>query len=465
MSTDLYCIIGAGSSGLAVAKNFKTRGIPFEVLERTQDLGGLWNIQTPAGIVYESTHLVSAKSSTGFDDFPFPEEGFPEYPSHAVVLNYLRDYAHKFGLLGHIRTGITVEHVAPRGDGSFDVTVAGEATPRRYAGVVLANGHHDTPRLPQYPGGFAGDIMHSRDYKSVRQLRDKRVLVVGAGNSACDIIRDAAHGSGAKIVMSMRRGTWFVPKFLLGFPTHDVVSLVELLPIPRAVKRFFFQTSMWVLQGPPERYGLPKPTAAIDAAHPTMSDDIPRLAAHGRLIVKPEISHYEGQNVVFTDGTREAIDLIVFGTGYKITFPFLPEGLAFDAKGRCRFHLNTAHEQYPNLYSAGLIQANGSIWRLADYQGDLIANAIIADRLMPNIGARFRARQMSGDSGMPKGRFVASERHTLEANYFDYRAALRRAIRGFGRVRKLDFGGGQVAPPVRQLDATHAASADAAKAA
>jgi cation diffusion facilitator CzcD-associated flavoprotein CzcO len=466
MTADLYCIIGAGSSGLAVAKNFKTRGIPFEVLEREQDLGGLWNIATPSGIVYDSTHLVSAKTSTGFDDFPFPDENFPEYPSHDVVLNYFRAYAEKFGLTDHIRTGVTVEHITPRPDGTFDVNIKGEPVARRYAGVVLANGHHDTPRTPHYAGGFAGDIMHSRDYKSVRQVRDKRVLVVGAGNSACDIIRDAAHGSGAKIVMSMRRGTWFVPKFLLGFPTHDVVSHVEMLPLPRAVKRFLFQASLWVLQGPPERYGLPKPAVAIDAAHPTMSDDIPRLAAHGRLIVKPEISHYEGQNVVFSDGTREAIDLIVFATGYKITFPFLDDGIAFDSTGRCRFYLNTAHEQHRNLYSAGLIQANGSIWRLADYQGQIIANAIIADRLMPNVAETFRQKQTSGVSGMPKGHFVASERHTLEANYFDYRAALKRAIRSFGRVRKLDFGGGRaVAIPVDVAPATPAPAASPARAA
>src|SRR5262245_359493 len=130
-----YCIIGAGASGLAVAKNFVERGIPFDCLEREQDIGGLWNIATPSGIVYETTHLVSSISSTGFDDLPMLDEDYPEYPNHARVLGYFRDYASKFGLSGHIELGRAVTRVAPRGDGLWDVGVAGEASPRVYRGV------------------------------------------------------------------------------------------------------------------------------------------------------------------------------------------------------------------------------------------------------------------------------------------------------------------------------------------
>src|SRR5262245_53913869 len=89
---DRYCIIGAGASGLAVAKNFVERGIPFDCLEREQDIGGLWNIATPSGVVYETTHLVSCISSTGYDDLPMLDEAYPEYPSHERVLGYFRDY-------------------------------------------------------------------------------------------------------------------------------------------------------------------------------------------------------------------------------------------------------------------------------------------------------------------------------------------------------------------------------------
>src|SRR5262245_9722442 len=188
-----YCIIGAGASGLAVAKNFAARGIPFDCLEREQDIGGLWNIATPSGIVYETTHLVSSISSTGFDDLPMLDEAYPEYPSHERVLGYFRDYVRTFGLGPHIELGKAVASVAPDG-GLWRVAVAGEPQPRTYRGVVLASGHHDVPRMPSYPGTFSGEILHSRAYKSPKQLRDRRVLVVGCGNSAADIVADAVHG-------------------------------------------------------------------------------------------------------------------------------------------------------------------------------------------------------------------------------------------------------------------------------
>src|SRR5690606_6850858 len=239
--------------------------------------------------------------STGFDDLPMLDEDYPEYPSHEQVLGYFRDYARTFGILDHIEFGASVTWVAPQADGRWAVTVAGEPGPRVYRGVVIASGHHDTPRMPVYPGNFSGEIMHSRAYRSPRQLRDRRVLVVGCGNSAADIVVDAVHG-GSEVFLSLRRGYWFVPKFVLGFPTGDVISTAETLPMPRLVRRWLFQGVLWLVQGPPSRYRLPDPDYAIDAAHPTMTDEIPRLVAHGDLTVKPEIERYEGASVLFKDG-------------------------------------------------------------------------------------------------------------------------------------------------------------------
>lgn len=427
----MFCVIGAGVAGLAVAKNLKLNGIEFECLEREADLGGLWNISTPTGVVYETTHLVSAYFSTWFEDFPLVEEEVPAYPSHAEVLQYFRDYARHFDLVPHIAFNHTVERVEPRADKLWNVKVAGEDTPRVYRGVVLANGHHNKPRMPVYPGQFAGEIIHSSSYRTPRQLRDKRVLVVGAGNSACDIARDAAHCSGNVVTMSFRRGYWFVPKFLLGFPTYDVVATVEMIPMPRLLRRYFFEASLWLLQGPPSRYKLPDPDYHIDQAHPTMSDDIPRLSAHGRIKIVPEIERYEGRDVVFNDGGRAAFDVIVFATGYKVEFPFVDSALINDRQGRPKFFAHAFHPEYDNLFAAGLIQANGSIWRLADYQGRLISRFINAQKHAPAKADWFRRLKASGGIA-DQGRFVASDRHLLEANYFDYRRQLKRLTRGFG---------------------------------
>jgi cation diffusion facilitator CzcD-associated flavoprotein CzcO len=431
-----YCIIGAGASGLAVAKNFVRRGIPFDCLEREPDIGGLWNIATPSGIVYETTHLVSSISSTGFDDLPMLDEDYPEYPSHERVLGYFRDYVRTFGLGPHIELGKTVTGVVPRGDGLWQVAVAGEPQPRVYRGVVLASGHHDVPRMPSYTGTFSGEILHSRAYKSPKQVRDKRVLVVGCGNSAADIAVDAV-GGGSTVFLSIRRGYWFVPKFLLGFPTGDVVSYVEMVPLPRLVRRWLFQAALWLLQGPPSRYRMPDPDYAIDQAHPTMTDEIPRMVAHGQLAVKPEIAGYDGGRVLFRDGTAEAIDTIVFATGYEPRLPFIDEGLVFAPDGRPRLHLNVVHPEHEGLFAAGLVQANGSMWRLADYQAHLIANLIVAAERAPDRARRYREMLASRHAAARARSFVASDRHRLEVNYYDYRRLLKRLLRGFGPVRRM----------------------------
>ena len=439
-SREKFCVIGAGASGLAVAKTFIEREIPFDCLERAPDLGGLWNIATDSGIVYETTHLVSSISSTGFDDLPMLDEDYPEYPSHDRVLGYFRDFAAKFGIGEHIEFGKTVTRAAPRADKLWDVSIAGEARPRTYRGVVLASGHHDTPRLPSYPGTFSGEAIHSRHYKSPKQVRDKRVLIVGCGNSAADIVSDSV-GGGSQTFLSIRRGYWFVPKFLMGWPTGDVVQNLELLPLPRIIKRWLFQAGLWVLQGPPSRYRLPDPAHSIDQAHPTMTDEIPRLVAHGSLTIKPDIERFEGSEVVFKDGTRETIDMIVFATGYQLVVPFLDEGLLFAPDGRPRLHLNVFHPEHKGLFAAGFAQANGSMWRLADYQSQLIANTIVAEAAAPARADRLRADLASGATRMRAHTFVGSDRHRLEVNYYDYRRLLRRLIRGFGPVRRMKLPG------------------------
>jgi hypothetical protein len=292
--------------------------------------------------------------------------------------------------------------------------------------------------------------MHSRGYKSPKQLGDRRVLVVGCGNSAADIVADAVHG-GSKVFLSIRRGYWFVPKFILGFPTGDVISNVERVPMPRPVRRWLFQATLWLLQGPPSRYRMPDPDYAIDQAHPTMTDEIPRMVAHGQLAIKPEIAWYEGDRVVFSDGTAEAVDTIVFATGYEPVVPFADPDLIFLPDGRPRLHLNAVHPEHEGLFAAGLAQANGSMWRLADYQAQLIASLIVAGERAPLRARRLRqliARAHAKSSGRS---FVASDRHRLEVNYYDYRRLLKRLIRRSGPVRRMKL---EEPPPATRPAAT-----------
>lgn len=434
-SVNKYCVIGAGPSGMAVAKAFLARSIPFDWFERESDIGGLWNIKTQTGVVYETTHLISASLYTAFEDFPMEEEEYPLYPSHASVMDYFRSYANQFGLLDKVQLSKSVEHVAPR-NGNWQVRISGEGTPRFYKGVVLANGHHFVPRVPRIPGQFDGEVIHSRAYKSPKQLRDKRVLVIGGGNSGCDIVIDAVHNAEC-VVHSMRRGYWFVPKFLLGFPTHGTLEFLEWLRMPRWLKARVLAATYYLLVGPPERYGLARPDHGIHQSHPTMTDEIPRQLEHGRITLKPDVARFAGNEVVFEDGTSEEIDLVVCATGYEISFPFLDNSLVLGYNGVPLLYMNVFHPRHEGLFAAGLIQANGSIWRLADDQAQLIATAIVAREKAPEVAENFRDRVIAAgpDRGMQR-HFVESDRHKLEVNYYEYRRALKRLLRKFGPLAK-----------------------------
>ena len=425
-----YCVIGAGASGLAIAKTFKQRGIPFDCVEREHDVGGLWNAATASGVVYKTCHMVSSKEFTSFEDFPFPDD-YPAYPSHAQAVDYLRGYAREFGVLDKIEFGKVVERIAPD-DNGWQVRIAGESSPRRYTGVVVANGHHEEPRWPSYPGVFTGEMIHSRAYKGPEQLAGKRVLLIGAGNSGCDIAIDGVHHA-ASILHSMRRGYYFVPKFTFGRPTDEVVSLSERLRCPRWLKQRIYWFVNRLLVGPAKRFGLPAPEQSILDTHPTISSEVPGLVAHGRIQIKPDVAAFDGRQVRFVDGSEAEVDMVICATGYRMRFPFMDEKLLLDEKRQPKLYLNVFHPERDDLFAVGLVQANGSIWRLADQQSRLVASYIVAMAHDSAKAAWFRKLKSAGATrAAGRHAFVESARHKLEHDFYEYHRALKRLVRKFG---------------------------------
>ena len=191
------CVIGAGASGLTAIKNLKEYGFGVDCYERETGVGGGWNWRHDRSPVYASTHLISSKPFTQFPDFPLPDS-WPDYPHHSQFLNYLEHYADHFDLRSHIWFGTEVVRVEPAEGDRWDVTTRstggyGPERTQRYAAVVVANGHNWAPKLPVYDGldDFRGQVIHASAYKDATQLRGKRVLVVGAGNTGCDIAVEA----------------------------------------------------------------------------------------------------------------------------------------------------------------------------------------------------------------------------------------------------------------------------------
>lgn len=426
-------VIGAGPSGLVALKNLRQLGIDAIAVDRNLNIGGNWDIRSPHSSVYESTHLISSKGMTQFVDCPMPDD-YPEYPSHREVLAYLHIYAERFELDRFVRKKTSVVSVK-KGNSTWQIELHEEGssqnTTESFDAVVIANGHHAEPMLPTIPGQFSGDSLHAHGYKHHRQLEGKRVLVVGAGNSGCDIAVEAAiHGKSAAI--SMRRGYHFFPKFIRGKPADVVGDRVRRWPIPRTWQQRLSQFVVdWTI-GKPHRYGLPKPEHGLFDAHPIINSQLPYYAGHGKLKVFPDVRSYDGESIEFTDGRREAFDLVVFATGYQLVFPFIEESLLNSHNGVPKLYLHAFHPTDDTLFVAGMIQPNSGQWQLTDLQTQIIARFLKAKQEGRAVAQRFREQKQAGGIGLnSRDHFLATARHQLEVDYFDYRKTLTKIVRQF----------------------------------
>lgn len=446
--SERFCVVGGGPSGLAVAKNFRQAGIPYDLVERLDDFGGNWYYGQPGSSVYRSTHLISSKRLTEFTDYPMPKE-WPHFPSHELALEYLRSYARDFNLyedaefntsverIEPVVSSISVDSCLPGAHGGTDPTwlvTLSNGERRRYRGVVIANGHNWDPRFPNFPGRFDGLVLHSCQYKTPDVLAGKRVLVVGAGNSGCDIAVEAAQHA-ARTFHSMRRGYHYVPKFLRGKPIDEVGERLLRWRLPLWLRRFVTAKVVKLAVGAPQDFGLPKPDHQLFETHPIINSQMLYYAGHGELTPKPDVAELCGSQVRFVDGSREAIEVIVYATGFNITVPFIDKEQLNWRDGCPRLYLHVFHPRYDNLFVAGMIQPDSGQWGLVDYQAQLVARYVVSLSHDPTKAAWFRRLKASEAPDLGDGiAYLKSPRHRLEVEHFSYRRRLQKSIRQFGSI-------------------------------
>lgn len=368
MNKPRYCIIGAGFCGLGVAKAFRDYGIDFDCLEKNHDLGGNW-----LNGVYDSTHIISSRDSTNYDDFPMPAD-YPDFPSAAQILGYLRAYADRFSLRDYIQFNTSVESVEPldpKGLTGWRVRLS-NGQERIYAGVVVANGHHWDKRYPNYPGTFTGKTLHSKDYKNTADFEGRRVLVVGAGNSGCDVAVEAAL-YGFESAISMRRGYFFLPKTLFGIPTAEL----DRPWLPFAAQKLVMKTALKLTVGSNTSYGLQKPDHDLFDHHPIVNSQLLYFLKHGRVQPKRDIARFDGKTVHFVDGTSQEFDTIVYATGFNVTFPFLDHGIFNWENGVPKRVAGFLPEDKAGLYVFGLLQPRGGAGPLISASARLLAQMVL----------------------------------------------------------------------------------------
>ena len=440
MTRPKICIIGAGCSGFTTAKRLQDYGIPFDIFEASDNIGGNWYYNNPNGMsaCYQSLHIDTSKWRLAFEDYPVPAD-WPDYPHHAQLLQYFHDYVDHFDLRRHIRFNTRVDKAERQSGGGWRITLStGEV--RHYDALAVCNGHHWAAHIPPYPGHFEGPQIHSHDYRSPFEPIDcvgKRVLVVGMGNSAMDIASELSQRPIAqKLFVSARRGVWIFPKYYKGQPLDKNPAPAWM---PKWLRQKIGEKLIKNLVGRMRDYGLPEPEIGPFESHGTVSGEFLLRAGSGDIRMKPGIDRLDGQYVVFTDGSREEVDAIIWATGYDIKFPFFSDP-AFQADADNRpppLFKRIMKPGVPDLFYMGLAQPLPTLVNFAEQQSKLVA-AYLAGDYAPPPEAEMQ-RIIATDEDYYTGQYYAARRHTIQLDFDHYRRALKTEL-ARGKKRAAAFG-------------------------
>lgn len=398
------CIIGAGPAGLAAARALAARGLEYTHYERNSGVGGVWDIDAPGTPMYESAHFISSRTVSGFSGFEMPED-YPDYPNHRQILAYLRDFADHHGLTERIRFNTAVARLEADG-GNWRVTLA-DGTVEEYGAVIVCPGVQWDPLEVGVPG-YTGEVRHSVTYRSADEFRGRRVLVVGGGNSGCDIACDAARTAEA-VSISMRRGYWFIPKHVFGVPSDVVGGKGSFLP--KRVERALLQPFLRLLVGDVSRLGFQKPDHKLFETHPIMNDQLLHHVRHGDVTPRRGIRSADGMTITFTDGSSADFDVVLLATGYRHSVPFAQE-LFGDPQHPDDLYLNSFSTRHSGLCAVGFVETNSGAYQLLDRQAHIVAGYLDERSRGSDVAARFEERIRTDRPDLTSGlKFDTSPRH------------------------------------------------------
>ncbi|WP_420097650.1 flavin-containing monooxygenase [Brevibacterium sediminis] len=377
MTTPKYAVIGAGAAGLSALAQLRKAGIDADCFEKDDCVAGHWNTD------YDALHLITARDQTFFEDFPMPAD-YPHFPRRDQVRDYIVSFAEEFALTDHIRFSTAVEAVEPIGGadsaGTRGWTVRtrssdGTVSERDYDAVLVANGHLRDAKIPNVPGTFTGKQIHSSEYANTGDIDGDRVLVVGAGNSGCDLAVDAAqHRFEVDIVV--RKGVFFQPKTYFGRPRQ---MLEWMNQFSAEEQDFIARLLAKVSLGDNTEYpGLPAPAErTLAEGYAVVNDLLLYWIHHGRISVRPAIERFDGRTVTFDDGTQRDYDTILYATGFNPSLPFLDDRLvAKNGTMPVKHAAGIIPAGLDNLYYIGLTAPRGPQIPIYGMQAALVAKML-----------------------------------------------------------------------------------------
>ena len=418
------CVVGGGVSGLATVKQLLDRGVAFDAFEIGSDIGGNWRYDNDSGRspAYASLHIDTSKDRFAYADLPMPKN-WPTYLHHTQVLEYLEKYTDTFGLKEHISFRHQVVAAHPDGDGWYVTSrdlASGEDSTKRYRAVIVASGHHWDPNIPEQDGLFSGETMHAQAYRTPERFIGKDVVVVGVGNTGVDIASELSWHANS-VTLSTRSGAYVLPRYVFGRPL-DSFSTRLSSQMPIWFQRAAYRTLLFAARGSQDSYGFPTPDTPILSQHPTVSADLLALVKDGQVKVRRGISRFSGDEVVFTDGERAMADMVIYATGYRISFPFLDEAIFAPDANKVELYKQVVPVGIPGLYFVGLIQPVGALPPLVEQQARWVSQLLDGVPL-PSPGEM--KAEIITDAYERTERYQDRPRHTIQVDYWPYLDSMR----------------------------------------
>jgi len=392
-------VIGAGPSGLAACKVLREHGIPVTCFEAGDRVGGQWVLDNSSGssVAYRSLRTNTHKGMIRFSDFEAPA-AYPDFPAHTEMADWFADYARHFQLTEAIRLGTRVSRAARTAEGRWRLeTEAGEA--EEFEALVAASGNLWDPLRPQLPGSFDGPVIHSKEYMDPGDpvdCRGRDVLVIGLGNTACELAVELA-GSGAarRVLLSTRSGQHIMPRRVngkLGAPPHPADPLPAALRLmPSRLRHGLFHALAPRIIGRmtsalprPEDVGLPAPPRDPMSKRVVVNDHILDRIGRGAIEVRPPVRRLDADKVEFQDGQRDAVDVIVTATGYRFSLPYLDRDVLGGQGDDVALYRGVMHPRHHDLFIVGVMRALCAIWPRSEQQARWIAGLLTGRVRLPS---------------------------------------------------------------------------------
>ncbi len=425
-----FCVIGAGPSGITALKNLLDLNLDAVAYDLNDQVGGNWiySEEISHSSVFDTTHIISSKLLSQFEDYTWDDHFkytgavVSNYPSHQELKHYFHSYATFFDLVRFIQFKTRVLKCWLENDlWKVEIGKHGKSEVEEFTHLVICNGHHWNPRYPKYDGieNYKGQIIHSHEYKNALPFKDKRVLVIGGGNSACDVAVETSRIA-QSVDISWRRGYRILPKMFFGLPSDIVMSRFVKFRLPLWIRAKLADMTVRIITGSNKNYGLPEPEISVVGSHPTINDELLYRINHGKIKPVPDISKFEENSVVFKNGKFEHYDIVIACTGFIITHPFFDKSFIDYSEGKVPLYLKMMHGEINNIYFIGLFQPLGCIWPGSELQSKIMAREIAGKWKRPENLKNLIKKEIEN----PHYNQIDTPRHTITVDFHKFRQQL-----------------------------------------